>query len=397
MHKFLITLLLSCLSFAAMAQKSVEQLNEEIRQAQAEIDRNTKLLSATRANQKTSQRELDLIQSRIASRRRMVRALESQISTKTADLNYTQRKILGLERDLTTLKEEYAQMIRESHRNYLVNNHMAFLFSSRDYDDATRRIDYMRRYNDLREQKAHRIDSLTRLLRGYAVTLDTQRTSLEGTRTVRNGELSTLGQDERQFSAKLATLKEDERTYNQRITNNKKRLEAAQREIARIVAEENRRNAEARKTQSSEQLREAAALTGRFDQNRGKLPYPVRGGVIIDRYGVHAHPTQKGLTVDNKGVNIAGERGAQVRCVFEGVVSRIFFFQGLNNSVMVRHGNYITVYSNLAAVNVKSGDKVSLNQVLGTLANGTNTDEYMLHFEIWNESTNLNPEHWLMP
>ncbi len=396
-RRIFLTLLLACLSIAALGQRSIEELNREIQQAQAEIDRNTRLLNATKDSQKTNQRELSLIQSRIESRRKMIRALERQISTMNADLNYTQRKIGGLETSLEKLKGEYAQMIRESHRNYLLNNYMAFLFSSKDYDDATRRIDYMRRYNALRERKAHDIDSITALLQGYAVTLDTKLVTLGQTKTTHNTQLSTLGQDEKQYETKLASLKKDATTYNQRISSNKNRLEAAQKEIRRIIEEEARREAAARKTQTSEQLREVEVLTGRFEQNRGKLPYPVRGGVIIDRHGVHPHPTQKGITVNNAGVNIAGQRGAPVRCVFEGVVKQVFFLQGLNNGVIVRHGSYLTLYANLSTINVKSGDRVSLNQTLGALSSSNNADEHMLHFEIWNESTNLNPEQWLMP
>ena len=128
---------------------------------------------------------------------------------------------------------------------------------------------------------------------------------------------------------------------------------------------------------------------------KGKLPYPVTGGVIVDHFGVHPHPTQPRLTVNNKGINIATKRGASVYCVFEGVVTRVLFINGLNNCVMVRHGEYYTVYSNLASVSVKNGDIVALDQKLGSLSNGDNSDEYTLHFELWKGTDYLNPEQWL--
>ena len=117
--------------------------------------------------------------------------------------------------------------------------------------------------------------------------------------------------------------------------------------------------------------------------------------MIVDRYGVHPHATQKGLMVNNKGVNIASGSGAEVRAVFEGDITQIVFVQGLNNTVIIRHGNYLTTYSNLASVNVKTGDKVTLNQVIGRLSNSDNSDDCVLHFEIWKETENLNPEQWL--
>lgn len=127
-----------------------------------------------------------------------------------------------------------------------------------------------------------------------------------------------------------------------------------------------------------------------FDQ----LPMPVTG-VIIDHFGVHQHPTQKNLTVNNKGINIAAERGGSVFSVFDGVVSRVVFISGLNNCVMIRHGEYFTVYSNLTNVNVKTGDVVSLNQKIGSLSNSNDNEDNTLHFELWRGTTNLDPEPWL--
>ncbi|MCD8072594.1 MAG: M23 family metallopeptidase, partial [Alistipes sp.] len=112
------------------------------------------------------------------------------------------------------------------------------------------------------------------------------------------------------------------------------------------------------------------------------------------KYGTHPHPTQRGLTVNNRCVNIAGQPGADVLCVFEGEVSQVFAIAGYNTGVLVRHGKYITVYANLATVSVKKGDKITLNQRVGRLSDSSNPDDVFVHIEIWQESTNLNPEPW---
>ena len=122
---------------------------------------------------------------------------------------------------------------------------------------------------------------------------------------------------------------------------------------------------------------------------------PVNGGVVIEKFGKHQHPTQKHITVDNKGVNIAAPKGAEVFAVFEGEVSRVMFISGLNNCVMLRHGDYFTIYSNLATVSVKAGEKVSTNSKIGTISAGNNPDDYQLHFEVWFHTTNQDPELWL--
>ena len=130
-------------------------------------------------------------------------------------------------------------------------------------------------------------------------------------------------------------------------------------------------------------------------QNKGKMLMPVNGGVIIERFGKHPHPTEKRITVVNKGVNIAAPKGSEVYAVFEGEVARVMFIAGLNNCVMLRHGDYFTIYSNLATVSVKVGDQVGTNTKLGTISAGDNPDDYQLHFEVWFHTINQDPELWL--
>ncbi len=392
---FILAALLLGFATSAVAQnKTVEALNQEIRRAEEEIRKNTALLNETQKNKASSQREIKLIRNRIASRQKMLSALKKQIEALSDDLSTNRSSVKKLESELSSLKGEYAGMIRESYKNYLQNNYLAFLFASKDFNDVTRRINYMRRYNAMRERKALQIDSLSGVIAVRIEELDHQLVELDRTKATETAELNSLGKDEKQFQSKLATLKSQESKINREIVNRRAQIQKAQREIARMVAAETKKTA--KKTLTADQQREVKELSGRFDQNKGKLPWPVRGGVIIDRYGLHPHATQKGLTVDNKGINIAAGKGAEVRSVFEGTVANIFFYQGLNNNVMVRHGEYITVYSNLASVAVKVGDKVTLNQVLGRLPSGGDEEEYALHFEVWKLSANLNPEQWLI-
>ncbi len=388
--------LMLCLGLPAAAQtRNIDELNREIQRAEEDIRRNTALLNETKSNQQASQRELKLIQNRITSRRKILAALQSRIRLINSDISDNRGQIRQLESRQDKLKREYAAMIRESYRNYLQNNYLAFIFASKDFTDATRRVNYMRRYNAMRERKAAQIDSLSGVIATHIAELDTKLSELDKTKKEENNTLTTLGKDQKQYQTSLANLKQQEGKLNKEIANSRAQIQKAQKEIERMIAAENRK--EGKKTLSAEQQREVRELSGKFDQNRGKLPWPVRGGVIIDRYGVHPHPTQKGVTVDNKGINIAAAKGAEVRSVFEGTVANIFFYQGLNNTVMVRHGDYITVYSNLASVTVKVGDKVSLNETLGRLSSGSDDDEYALHFEVWKQSSNLNPEQWIMP
>lgn len=208
-----------------------------------------------------------------------------------------------------------------------------------------------------------------------------------------NKELTDLGKDETQYKTSVNKLKAEENKLSKEVKAKQAQIDKAQKQIQDIIAAEARKSQKEVRTEAEDKY--ITELSGKFDDNKGKLPYPVRGGVIIDRYGTHPHPTQRGLTINNKGVNIAAAKGSAVTCVFEGTVSKIFSVPGMNNCVMVRHGNYITLYANMASVSVKAGDKVSLNQQVGKLLDTANDDDIYIHFEVWKETTNLNPEQWL--
>ena len=348
----LILISLLCLVPAGLraqgVQSSIQALNEQIARAEEEIRRNEALLSKIKGERAVTQNELKLIVSRISNRQSIVSSLNQQIAICERDIAAKNKEITETNRRIEVLKKEYADMIYAAYKNYLLNNSMAFLFASRDFGEMTLRINYMKRYNRMREAKASELDSLSAVL-----------------------------QD------KVAD----------RIRQKEREKQNAQKQLQRLVAEEARRNAGTKRTAAEERVR--VELSNNFEQNEGKFPYPVSDGVIIDRFGKHPHPTQRGLTIDNKGVNIAGEKGAPVRCIFEGTVSRVVFIKGLNNCVMVNHGNYYTVYSNLESVSVKANDAVGRNQVIGNLPSTANNDDWYLHFELWKGTTFLNPEKWL--
>ncbi len=392
MKKPALLLVLLALCLMAGAQ-TVSSLQQQIKKAEEEIRLSTALLERTRSDKKVTEAELKLIRQRISSRKKIISSLDQQIVLIDRNVAFKGKELDSLYQVVGQLKKEYSTMVYEAYKNYKMNNVLLFLFASKDFNDATRRIDFMRRYNTSREQKAAQIDSLTGRIEGQILDLDTKRVELETVKDTRNNELASLGQDERTYESTASRLKSQEGKINKELAAKRAQIQAAQKQLQRIIDEEARKSKGKPKTAAEE--KEILALTGRFDQNRGKLPYPVRNGVIVDRFGVHAHPTQRSLTVNNRGVNIAAEKGSAVKCVFDGVVTRVFFLQGLGNSVIVRHGSYLTIYSNMASVTVKIGDKVALNQTIGGLTSSPDEDECLLHFEIWKESEVENPENWL--
>ncbi len=390
---FAILLFLLSASWIAPAQTSLEELRRQIERDQKALEASNALLQSNLKEQQTNQRQLKLIRGNMDRRRNIVNNLNKQINLIDRDVTTKERLIAQQENQLAELKKVYGEYVYSAWKNYKLNNALTFLFAAKDFNDATLRIAYMRRYNRMREQKAEEIDSLTAQLRIEVEQLDARRVELDQTKNARSNELKALTKDETQYRNTVAALQQKEKSIASQIRQQQRRIEQAQAQIARIIAEQNRKTKGESRTQA--QIDYDVTLTGRFDENKGRLPYPVRGGVIVDHYGIHPHATQKGMTVNNKGVNIAGTKAAPVKCVFEGVVTSVLAIPGLNKVVMVRHGNYVTVYANMDQIAVKTGENVSINQVLGYLSAGDNSDEYTLHFEIWKETTNLNPESWL--
>ena len=389
----LILAALFCALNLAAQNQSLDALRDEIRRAEEEIRATNELLAKTKKDKQVTQNQLKLIQNRIRNRKQIIANLEKQTQVINGDIGTKNDTVHAMQNELTQLRKEYADMVYAAYKNYKLNNFLVFLFASKDFNDATRRISYMRRYNRMRQQKAEQIKSVADSLHVQIGELENRKAELTKVRDTRTQEVSSLGKDEKQYQSSLSEINTKSGKLSSEIRKKQSQINKLQQRIQAIIAEEARKNRATPKSAAQEEY--IANLSGRFDQNKGLLPYPVRGGVIVDRYGVHPHATQKGLMVNNKGVNIASGSGAEVRAVFEGDITQIVFVQGLNNTVIIRHGNYLTTYSKLASVNVKTGDKVTLNQVIGRLSNSDDSDDCVLHFEIWKETENLNPEQWL--
>lgn len=392
----MLTLLFALATLSVPAQQ-LESLREEIRQAEEEIKMTNQLLSKTQKNQQTTDRQLNLIRNKIRNRKNIISNLEKQSGLIENNIGAKNTTIRSLEQDLNRLRQEYAAMVYDSYKNYKLNNFMLFLFASRDFNDATLRIAYMHRYNRMREQKAAEIDSVSASVGREISSLQSQKEELDKVRRSRNEELTSLDKDETQYRTSSQKLQQEAGKLNSIIKANRKRIEQMQKQIRQIIAEESRKNKA--KPQTSEQREFDVKLSGQFEQNTGKLPYPVRG-VIVNNYGLHSHTAIKGVVEKNQGVDIAAEPGAEVRAVFEGEVSQVLLNQWTNKVVLLRHGNYLTLYSNLASVNVKVGDRVTLNQPIGRIASSEDSNDCTLHFEVWkldaqNNPVNLNPEKWL--
>ena len=300
--------MLFCALHVTAQNQSLDALREEIRKAEAEIKATNALLTKTNKDKKLTQNQLKLIQNRIRNRKQIIANLEKQTEVINGDISTKNDTVTMMQERLALLKKEYGNMVYAAYKNYKLNNFLVFLFASKDFNDATRRISYMRRYNRLRQEKAEQIKSIADSLHIQITELETKKDELNKVHENRTQEITSLGKDEKQYKNSLAQINTKAGKLSSEIKQKQSQINKLQQRIQAIIAEEARKNKKQPKSAAQEEY--LAKLSGRFDQNKGKLPYPVRGGVIVDRYGIHPHATQKGLMVNNKGVNIASASGS---------------------------------------------------------------------------------------
>ncbi len=371
--------------------QDIDALKEEIRQAEAAIRKNEELLAGNKNRQKDRASELTLLRSNIQNRKLIIEKLDKKIVLIKRNIANNNANIDKLDESLARSQEEYAHAVREAYLLFRQSSVFSFIFSAKDFHDMVRRIFYLKRFASVRQVKADELKTTADGMKKEVVRLKQEQQELDAAMQDKNRELEKLAVEEKQQKKLIADLKKEEGELYAEIKKQEEVVAGLNRKIEQILAEEARKNAEKKLSKAEEE--EMVRLSGNFVQNKGKLPYPV-SGVITDRFGVHAHPLQPNLKVDNKGIKLTVNRDSKVSAVFEGEVAKVFFYAGLGNSVMIRHGDYYTVYTNLNEVNVQVGQKVATQQTIGRILCPDGASA-ALHFGVWYKSTPQNPENWL--
>lgn len=361
-------------------------VRDEIRQAEAEIARINKLVGDTRKEQGVTLGHLKLVGSKLENRQKIVKGIESEMGTVSGQLQVKSAEVSRLQNQYDELKNSYSALIRIAYKNYRNNSFLSFLFSARDFTDAARRLYYVKRIGADIQNKADELQTLNKKLDVEVASLNDRKRELAGLRQRHTTEVMQLQEESGQLKKTQDALRGKEKQLLAEAEKRRRQIAELERQLQRAV------NDDVKKT--SGKAVASGPLTAQFAAKKGKLLRPV-DGVVVDRYGLHNHPTQKGVKINNKGVNIAAKAGSEVQCVFAGEVRKVFFFQGLGNSVMVRHGSYLTIYANLESVFVREGEKTMEGSPLGTVAKAASGQQATLHFEVWKESDNLNPEQWI--
>ena len=369
--------------------ETVKNLEKQQRELKQQIEQTNKMLQQTKKNESATVTKLQLLNQNIANQKKLISNLDKEISTLDNEMADLSRRKDTLERSLAALKADYAKMIRESHYAQLQQSPLLFLLSSQSFNQLVRRIRYMQQFARYRREQAARIEGVKLEIIEHNKELREHKQDKQKVLKSQKREQDALARDERKQQQMLKDLKKKEKDLMAQLKKQQKKVEELNKKITKMIEEQ------ARAQSKTALTKEQQLVAGGFEQNKGKLPWPVEKGFVSGAFGKHQHPVYKDVTIDNKGIYLQTTAGSSARSVFEGEVTSCFLMNG-SYAVIVAHGNYRSVYAGLSRLNVKQGDKVIAKQKIGTIYSDPEQDNKTeLFFQIWKDKTIQNPSSWL--
>ena len=376
-------------------QKALEEQKKRLQQEIKQI--NTILFSNIRKEKSVISKveDLDL---KISVRSQIVKVNNQQANLLTRQINVNQRDITNLRSELKNLKKDYANMIVKSYKSKSSQNRLMFLFSSADFLQAYKRIQYMKQYANFRKKQGEEISEKTQTIQNLNKTLLDQKIIKEAL-VAENKIVQNTLMKERKFQQNLIrSIKSKSRSLTSEIKQKQRQSAAIDKEIERLIREaiaaSNKLAGKASKNVFA-LTPEAKLLAKNFVANKGKLPWPVEKGVVTQRFGTQPHPLVKTTMIKSNGVTIATNPKSTARAVFDGEVMAILSFKGSNPAVLIKHGNFITTYKNIAKVYVRKGQKVKSKQSIGEIFTHPQSGKTTLQFSVFNELKPQNPKNWI--
>lgn len=404
-HPFFTLIFCVLIAIPATAQSKKQQELEEKRQRiLSEIKQINTLLFKTRGEKKSVLAEVEDLEQRISARENLIRVTNQQANLLTREINNNLNSIEQLRNELGTLKEDYAAMINKSYKSKSHQSRLMFLLSSEDFLQAYKRMQYLKQYTNHRKKQGLQIQSKTKELQELNESLIQQKKDKQKLIEENRIAKAKLDEERKDQQALIATLRKDEGKFASQIQEKQQEANRLEREIDKLIKEA---IAEANKSSSTKVTStkgtansfaltpEAKALATSFKNNKGKLIWPVEKGRVLNSYGTRQHPQFPNVKQTFNGVEIITEPNAAARVVFDGVVMQVQQLKGANKAVYVRHGNYITIYNNLASVSVKKGDEVKTKQVIGTVFTHPVSKRALLKFFVYQNTKKMNPADWI--
>ncbi len=414
--KILIFLLLSFTIFANSQTNKIKDLENQRKKALQEIENTNKLLASTKKNTNTLIDRIKLITTQIATRQNVVTILTREIEEINREQKKTEEELSRLEVDLKQKQENYAAAVRGMIHKKQSKNKLFFVLSGKSLGESLRRMKYLRDYSEWRNDQAEEIKKDQKEWTVKKLELEkTKKDKLE-LLAARRAEQNKLKEEEKARQAEINEANNKQKELQAIIKQKQQQADRLNTQIQKLIAEEIARQEKEAKRIAEEKAKAAGKgndektikemmaaastenlkLSNDFVANKGKFPVPVTGSyTIVTRFGTQRHNQWSSVTTNSNGIDIRTQSGADARAIFQGEVSDIAAIPGSNNLIIVKHGEYFSVYGNIQQAYVKKGQKITTGQSIGKIYTDSDNGLTQLHFQLWKGKVKQNPEPWL--
>ena len=388
-RQIVIWMLFAVLCVPAWGAESVKNLQKKQRKLQAEIEQTNKMLKQTKKDETATLNKLQLIGENIKNQKQLINTLDNEITALNHEMKQLSNTRDSLQVVLEGYKKDYAEMVRQSHYARMQQSPLLFLLSSDSFQQLARRARYLQEFAHFRQEQVRRIENTQAEIDIQNDLLQANKDDKQTALSSRKREQENLQRDERKQQNMLKQLKSKEKDLSQKLKQQQKKVAELNKKIDDIVRKQ------AAQSSKTSMTKEQKLIAGGFEANKGRLPWPVEKGMISGHFGKQQHPVYSLVTIDNKGIYLQTTAGAKARAVYKGDVTSCFMIAN-TYAVIIQHGNYRTVYSNLSKLSVKQGDKVEPKQAIGTIFTDPEQDQKTeLYFQIYKDRDILNPELWI--
>jgi septal ring factor EnvC (AmiA/AmiB activator) len=393
--KYGLFFLLATASLSIHTQTTKQQLEEKRKQLESEISYTNKLIKQTQDSKKNNLYELNLLNTKIIKRNELVALLKRELDQLDIEIETTDRSLIYLDRDLVQLKQEYVKLAYFAYKHKDAYSKLIYLFSAEDLNQAYQRLRYLDQLSAYIRSEAGEIKSLMQDKEQFLSSLNSQKEAKKQLLENENVQLSKLAFEQTEKDKLKANLSKKEKELKSSLRAKERESEALNKRINEIIANVTKPKSVTGGKSAYELTPEESELSESFAANKGKLPWPIERGVITETFGVHQHPVLRNVKTKNNGIDIATANASEARVVFGGEVVSITSITETNKAVIIKHGEYFTVYSNLDEVFVQRGDKVNTKEKIGRVH--TNLEgKTELHFQVWKGKALQNPAYWIV-
>lgn len=400
-RRFIIFLVFTLTLFGEGFTQSTSQKQLEARRLklEKEIKEANSILTLTNNKQKSVSSQVEDLRYKINIRKNLIRVTNDQANLLSRLISKNSKEANQLKAQLELLKKEYAEMVVKSYKSKSIHSRLMFLFSSENFKQAYKRLQYFEQYKLYQKNQAEIIKSKSLELNQLNKELKLQQ-GVKKALIEKNREVNLILEEElKQQNILITDIKKDIGKYRASINRKQREIEKLDKQIEKLIQEAiaaSNRKKGSKRSSSFTLTPEAKALAASFESNKGKLPWPVKKGIVKVKYGTQPSPIDPSIKIKSNGIRIATEPAAKVKAIFKGEVLAIHLVKRGNPSVLIRHGNYISVYKNLSKIYVKKGQIIETNQEIGQVFTNPNSGESILNFSLFKDGSTQNPMYWIM-